>query len=139
MLDRSDRRRRIDGLKDQLAQMQPDIDAAETVVESVAAARSWYDRRPPFLDCLVALARAFPLDGRVWATSLAINEDVGETAGMQCVVTGKATEEAPVLTVLDALRGSEKFAEVKLLYLQETRGASADRTFSIKFAYVGGD
>jgi hypothetical protein len=133
MADRRVRRREIAELRSRLQEMGPSIEAAESVVQSVTEARAWYDRRPPFLDCLLALTLAFPEDSRIWTTSLAVDDD------MHGALTGKATAEEPVLVVLDALTASGDFSDVKLLYLQETRGAAGERTFSITFAYTGAE
>jgi hypothetical protein len=131
--DARSRKESIAELTATLADQAPAIEAARSVVESVEAARAWYDRRPPFLDCLHALTLAFPEDERVWTTSLAVRDS------MEGALTGKATDEEPVLDVLDAMRNSGEFANVKLLYVQETRGAAREHTFSITFAYTGAD
>jgi hypothetical protein len=139
--DRNARKEVIRDLGAQLADMKPSIEAAESVVESIAGARAWYDRRPPFLDALRSMTLAFPEDQRIWTTNLglAMREDTKGVLTMEGVLTGKATAEQPVLVVLDALAGSGEFADVKLLYLQETRGAAEEHSFSIKFAYTGAE
>jgi hypothetical protein len=139
--DRRARKQTIQEMGAQLEDLKPSIEAAESVVESIAAARAWYDRRPPFLDALRGLTIAFPEDQRIWTTNLALamREDTAGAPTMEGVLTGKATAEQPVLVVLDALAGSGEFADVKLLYLQETRGAAEEHTFSIKFAYAGAE
>ncbi len=131
--DRRARKGEIAAMQGRLDAMAPAIAEAESVVQSVSEARGWYDRRPPLLDCLVGLTMAFPESGDIWATSLAIQED------MRGVLSGKATDEQAVLGVLDALQGSGAFAEVKLLYVQETRGAGGESSFAISFARVGAE
>ncbi len=133
VMDRKERKREIAAMQARLDEMAPSIAEAERVVESVNQARGWYDRRPPFLDCLVALTRAFPERGDIWATSLAVRDD------MRGVLAGKATDEQAVLGVLDALQQSGAFAEVKLLYIQETRGAGGESSFDISFAHVAAE
>ena len=129
--DRSARKGEAHELRAKLDEMAPSIAAAEEIVDTVRLARGWYDRRPPFLDCLVGLTLAFPEAGRIWATSLAVKED------MRGVVSGKSADEQSVLDVLDALKESSGFAQVKLLYLRETRGAAGDTAFAIAFTYAG--
>jgi len=133
VMDRSERKREIAAMQTRLDQMAPSIAEAERIVECVKQARGWYDRRPPFLDCLVALTGAFPESGDIWATSLAVRDD------MRGVLSGKATDEQAVLEVLDALQQSGAFAEVKLLYIQETRGAGGESSFDISFAHVAAE
>ena len=120
-------------LKAKQAEIAPSVAAAQEVVDSVTEARGWYDRRPPFLDSLVALTSAFPERGSVWATSLAIRD------GMQGVLSGKATDEGAVLGLLDRLQDSDMFGTVKLMYVQETRSAGGDRAFAIAFTQAGAD
>jgi hypothetical protein len=121
----------VAGLQAKLKGMQPQIDAATLRVDRITQARGWYDRRPPFMDCLLALTKAFPLDGSIWASSLRVNDD------MRCVVTGKTTDDNLPLKLMDKLKGSpQSFKDVKLLYV--TGGTGGDRTssFAISFTYV---
>ncbi len=129
-LDRARRRAEIAELRARLREMAPSAVAAGEVVETVSLARGWYDRRPPLLDCLRALTLAFPEEGRVWATSLALTEE------MRGVLSGRAADERSVLGVLDAMKGSGEFAEVKLLYIRESRGAEGGTAFAAAFTYA---
>ncbi len=129
-------------LERSLNMMKPQIDTATQLVDRVTQARGWYDRRPPFLSCLRALTNAFPLDGRIWASSLRVSLVVDPKSGvesMRCVVAGKSTDDSLPLQLQDKLRGSPEFKEVKLDYL--TGGQSADRTssFAITFNFVGSE
>jgi len=130
-MDRRAASREVATLRAKYAQIQPSIKAAEQVVDTVNMARGWYDRRPPFLDCLVALTLAFPEEGSIWAGSLAVQED------MRGVLSGKATSEQAVLDVLGNLKGSGEFSEVKLLYIRETRAAAGDIAFAVTLTYSG--
>ncbi len=128
---RSARREDLAMMRERLAQMEPSIAAAQELVDRVTLARGWYDRRPANLDCLLALTLSFPEEGSVWATSLAIRED------MQGLLSGKARDERSVLQVLDAMKGSQGFADTKLVFIRESRGAAGDTAFAIEFTYVG--
>lgn len=129
--DRSATKGEITAMKAQLREMAPSVASAQSVVDSVTLARGWYDRRPPVLDCLAALTRAIPEDGRIWATSLALRED------MHGVLSGKATDKQLVLALLDSLQRSGAFADVRLLYVRETRGAAGEDAFAVAFAHAG--
>jgi len=114
----------------QQAAMAEDVAEAQRLIDTTASARGWYDRRPAFLDCLRELTLAFPERGSVWATSLAVRED------MEGVVSGKAADERSVLDVLDRLKAADALAEVKLLYLRQAQGSSGDVAFAMGFTYV---
>ncbi len=132
-------RTEVAGMQAQLRRLQPSIDAATRLVDRVNQTRGWYDRRPPFLDCLTALTRAFPTDGRIYAVSVGVSmvtDQKTHVESMQCVVTGKARDDNLVLQLLDKLKSAPQFANVKLDNL--TGSQSADRTwsFAIHFTFV---
>jgi hypothetical protein len=130
--------------QDWLNKNEKDIAKAQELTDKVAAARNWYDRRLPFLDCLREVTLAFPERGTVWATSLAMQQ-YRESAGsdkavhgsMQGSVIGKATDEQSALQVLDRLKASRALADVETLYLRRAQAGSSDVAFSITFTYVG--
>jgi len=120
----------IEDLRSRLEGMRVGVATAKEVVDKTAFARGWYDRRPKFLDSLRELTLAFPLEGKIWATSLAISDD------MRAMVSGKAADEAAVLEVLDRLKGSPKFTDVKPLYIREVGGGTQDVSFAISLSFV---
>lgn len=132
VMDGLERERTVAALRAQMAALKPDIEAAQAVVDRMASARGWHDRRPPFLDCLRELTLAFPEQGTIWATSLAIRED------MRAVVSGKSVNEATVLEALDRLKQSKALAGVKLLHMREAGGRSREVSFAIRFTFMKG-
>ena len=125
--------RDVQDLKDQLDGMKDALAAARDVVDKAALAQGWYDRRPKHLDCLRELTLAFPAEGRIWATSLAIGED------MRILVSGKASDERAVLEVLDRLKGSPGFSDVKPLYIREVGGGVREVSFAISLSFIGAE
>ena len=121
----------VDDLEGQLDAMQPSLAAARDVVHKATFAGGWYDRRPRHLDCLRELTLAFPAEGRIWTTSLAISED------MRVLISGKAADQRAVLEVVDRLDGNPKFAEVQSLYISEVGGGSLEWSFAISLKFVG--
>ena len=123
------RRDSIEGaaLQAKLDLMAKDLADASDVIAKVAFARPWYDRRPSYLDCMRELTLAFPEEGLVWTTSLAIQED------MRVVVSGKAVSESAVLDVLDRLKASSELSEVKPLYLRQAGQATREIAFAMSF------
>jgi hypothetical protein len=110
-----------------LSDMAASIESAREVVQGVTLAREWYSRRPPHLDCLRELTLSFPKDGGIYATGLAVRED------MRGVLSGKASNDQLVLALLDALQRNKSLSEVRPLYLRESRAASQEKTFAISF------
>jgi hypothetical protein len=130
-LDWQKEEQEVQDLKDQLDGMKDSLVSAKDVVDKVAFARGWYDRRPRHMDCLRELTLAFPAEGRIWATSLAIGED------MRVLLSGKASDEKAVLEVVDRLGGNPRFAEVKPLYIREVGGGSSEVSFAISLKFAG--
>ncbi|HUT59798.1 MAG TPA: hypothetical protein VNA25_18275 [Phycisphaerae bacterium] len=129
------RRDSIEGtaLQAKLDVMADDLAEANDVIAKVAFARPWYDRRPSYLDCMRELTLAFPQEGLVWTTSLAIQED------MRVVVSGKAVNESAVLDVLDRLKANPKLAEVKPLYLRQAGRGISEIAFAMSFTFMQSD
>jgi hypothetical protein len=121
----------VDDLKGQLEALQPSIAAARDVVHKATFGRAWYDQRPRHLDCLRELTLAFPAEGRIWTTSLAISED------MRVLLSGKAADQRAVLEVVDRLNGNPNFADVQSLYISEVGGGSPEWSFAISLRFVG--
>ncbi len=130
LLDRQKDKAEVAWLKSRLEEMSEDIEAAEGVIEKVSLARGWYGRNPKLLDCLRGLTLAFPAEGRIWTTSLALTED------MRGIVSGKSVDKRSVLEVLDSLKGSGAFRDVKLLDMREVGTRSREVSFSISFTFV---
>ncbi|MBE3099612.1 MAG: hypothetical protein IMZ55_19100 [Acidobacteria bacterium] len=121
----------VDDLKGQLDAMQPSIAAARDIVHKATFAGGWYDQRPRHLDCLRELTLAFPAEGRIWTTSLAISED------MRVLLSGKAADQRAVLEVVDHLNGNPKFADVQSLHISEVGGGSLEWSFAISLRFIG--
>lgn len=115
----------------QLQQMSPDIVAAREIVDHVSYAGSWVSREPRFLDCLRELTTAFPEEPRVWATSLALNEN-----GTGSLV-GKATSEASFYEVLDKIKENKAFSDVKMIHIRDAGRDSREKEFAINFQFQG--
>jgi hypothetical protein len=115
-----------------LAGMSDSVQQAGEVIEKASLARAWYSREPRFLECMKELTLAFPAEGGIWTTSLAIEED------MRIAFSGKAVSEGAVLEVLDQLKANPRFADVKPLYLRESGRSRREVAFSMSCRFVGG-
>ncbi len=131
VLDTLGTEREVADLEGRLAANRPAVTAAEAIVEKAAFARRWYDRRPPLLECLRAVTLTFPAEGGIWATNLRLDET------LRGHISGKADTEAIVLDVLDRLKASPRFADVKPLYLREAGPGGREVAFAMSFRYDG--
>ena len=131
LLDWRTQRRELADLQQNLRDMKPDIEAAQSVVEQVRMARGWTDRKPSFLKPLRSLTMAFPWEERIWVTNMAIRQD------MKCLVSGKSAGQQSVLTLVDRIREDPSFDQVTVLHVRDAGGSSSDVSFSITFNFVG--
>jgi hypothetical protein len=122
----------VSELDRQLKEQEPTVEAAEAFNDKVSAADGWFRRRPPYLDCLLHLSRAFPENGTLWATLLSLPDD------MRGILSGKATDDRAVLEVMQRLQESPNFSDVKLhggIRYPQGSDRSQDLSFSISFRF----
>jgi hypothetical protein len=112
-----------------LAGMQADVDIARDVVGKVSKVRKWYGKRPRVLDCIRELTLVFPEEGRVWSSSLALNEE------MDGIISGKATNEEGVIEVMDKMKKSAYFKDVQMIYMRDSGNESQEISFSMSFIF----
>ncbi len=125
----------VNGLTHRLEAQAGHVQEARVVREKVSLAGGWFDTRPEHLECLLELSRAFPEDGRIWATQISLSQD------MRGVVSGRAVEDGVVLEVFERLQGSAAFSEVTLHGgMTYPKAVARDRNlaFSISFRMRGG-
>ena len=131
VLDWQNDRRAVATYKQQLEDMSEDLVAAKSVVDRLSYADSWGSTEPRFLNCLRELTQAFPEEGTIWATSLALNE-----TGTGSVV-GKATSEASFYEVLDKIKDDQAFSEPRMIHLRDAGRNSREKEFAISFVFKG--
>ncbi|MFC1764534.1 hypothetical protein ACFL6U_21010 [Planctomycetota bacterium] len=112
-----------------LAAMADDIADAKAVAERVTYATRWTSREPEFLLHLKQLTETFPEQGSVWVTNVAIAEN------KKAIITGQATDERPVLQVLDTLKAGAHFDQVKLLFLRDAGRNTNEVSFAVGFRF----
>ena len=98
-------------------------------MDRVSYAGSWVSREPRFLDCLRELTTAFPEEPRVWATSLALNEN-----GTGLLV-GKTTSESSFYEVLDKIKENKAFSDVKMIHIRDAGRDSREKEFAVNFKF----
>ncbi|MCU0914748.1 MAG: hypothetical protein MUC88_09315 [Planctomycetes bacterium] len=105
------------------------IAAAQEAVDRYTYAGSWDSRDPQFLECLRGLTAAFPQEPSIWASSLALNEN-----GTGSIV-GKTSNEQSFHEVLDQLKQTPEFSDVKMIHLRDVGRDSREKEFAISFKF----
>ena len=105
--DISGRRAALDAMKAELKAKDEPIKLARATVGRVEFAQSWSGESPQFLACLNDLTTALPTDGKTYLTTFTLNEQ------LKGGFAGKAGSPDEVLRLLDRLKESGKFADVK--------------------------
>ena len=118
-------------LQQKREEMKPHEEDSKNFIGRLNKVRTWYDRRPDYLECLRAITLCFPEDGRVWTSNLSLRED------MRGVITGRAADEKSVLEVMDKLKSSKAISNVKMLNMHGSGTKGGEITFAIGFVYVG--
>lgn len=117
-------------LNQQLSLLAEEIKSADAAVQRVSFGAGYFETRPPMLEKLREIALAFGYDAAVWSTSLTL-KDSG-----QVQISGRATDQRAVLALLDRLKKSQRFRDVKLLDTREAGGNTRDVSFSMSLVFV---
>jgi len=120
--DVSELRETRDGMKESVA-------ASKAFIDCVSATKTWYERRPNYLECMRTITLCFPEEGKVWTSNLTMRED------MKGILTGRAVDEKSVLDVLDKMKANKTLADVKMLHMRSSGTKNTEITFSISFSY----
>ncbi len=115
----------------QLEGMSEDLAATKDVVARLTYADSWGSTEPHFLNCLREITLAFPEEGSVWATSLALNDNGGGS------VVGKATSEAGFYEVFDKIKENAAFSDAKMIHIRNAGRDSREKEFAVSFTFKG--
>lgn len=125
--------RSVNDLQGQLAAMKTRLVIAHADVDRLSHARGWYDNRPSMLNGIRALTLAFPNTGQVWTTSLIMRDDLTGT------LAAKAEDEKAAIKLIETLRATAGFTEVKMLYLRKADRTTRTVSFALNFSYTGKD
>ena len=125
--------RAIAAMTSQLAENKAEIEVAEAIAQKISTVQIWYAGRPKVLDCMLELTKAFPEEGTIWVSSLALRED------MRGIITGKSQNETAFLNVLDQMNKNTVFSNPQMLYLRNTGRNSRDLAFAVDFLYTNGN
>jgi hypothetical protein len=129
--DLYNRQRDLSKLQNELASMGLDVKAVENLNDRVKSARGHFMGRPPLLECLRELTLAIPLNERLYVTNFHLRDNRKGT------VAGRSSDQKNVLALMDRLRASKKFTDVKLVNMQDAGGSSREVSFTLSYTFIG--
>lgn len=129
-VDLQHQERDLADLKSKLADTAQTRKSAQGEVDMIRYAQGWHASQPRYLDCLKDLTLAIPEEANMYVTSFDLHES------MKGAVNGKAPADKSVLSLVERLKSSRRFTEVKLA--MDTKDARSGRevSFAINFRYV---
>jgi len=131
VLDWQEKAAEVAGLRQKLEGMKNDVKAATDFVSRYKKTSMWYDKRPNYLECLRAITLTLPGEGRVWASSIAVRDD------LQGVLTGRALDNKSVTDFSEKLKSNHSFANVIILSIGKSDGQTSEVPFIISFSFHG--
>lgn len=119
-VDTKMRESKLESLKNTLTLNKPQYDQANRMIDRFNYTRTYFDVRPPYLECLAELSKEFPVGERIWITSVAIRDDERKTdnKGPQVrkgTLQGRAADDREILALVKKLKANKKFDEVGTL------------------------
>lgn len=150
--DLQSRQRDVSTLQSKLDQQKPSITAADQFVSKVVIAQAWHGGSPRYLACLRDITAAIPEDQLTYVTSVTLKENTrdkqgGGAAGAAAqtpvpgsgtlvgTLFGKTTDQEHSLAVLERLRRTKQFSDVKPGGTTDV-GRGKEVQFSVTFNYT---
>jgi len=124
------RQNELTELTAQVNEFKPDIKAAQANVDRLKFARGFFETRPPVLDCLRELSLAFGENDRAWVNTLVLPQSG------KGVITGRASDDGTILSVVDRIKKNPKFIDVKGPDTQQTDSRTREVTFTVTFTFA---
>jgi len=90
---------------------------ANKMIDRFNYTRTYFEARPPYLDCLAELSKEFPVGERIWITSVTIRDDDRkvDNKGQQIrkgTLQGRASDDREIVSLVRRLKANPKFSEV---------------------------
>jgi hypothetical protein len=127
------RQSEYDKVTKDLNSIQGTLKTANAMIDRVNYGRSFFETRPPYLDVMLELTKAFPRNDPIYVTSLTLHDTRKGT------IQGKAPREKMFLDLLDQIKKNPKFTDVKFKSLRETGGKTNDFSWTIDFTYAAAE
>lgn len=118
-------------LEAELATLTPQALQTQQAIDAATFARDWFDRRPEILECFKEITAVLP-ERDLWITSLDIRD------GQNVRLTGKCASEGMALELLDALKASSAFDDIRSEGISQASTLSREVSFTVRFRFAGG-
>jgi hypothetical protein len=123
------RQNQLDELNAKLKEYKPDVAAAQSNIDRFKYARGFFQTRPPVLDCLAELSKAFGEHDRAWVKTLVL------PANGKGTINGQAADDAVVLEVVERIKKNPRFTDVKGPNTQQADPRSREVSFTVTFTF----
>ncbi len=123
------RQNQLGELNAELTELAPEVKAAQANVERLKYARGFFETRPPVLDCLRELSMAFGESDRAWVSTLVL------PASGKGTLTGRAADDAVVLSVVERIKKNPRFTDVKGPNTQQADQRTREVSFTVTFSF----
>lgn len=108
--------------------IEPKAKVADAAEKKLAFVKTFGESMPRFLNCLYAITTCFPDDtSAAWTTNLEIRRDMSGT------LSGKATSMNTATWIVDRMKNSKQFKDVKGDYRENAR--SREVSFTVNFVF----
>lgn len=131
MADLRSRKAEVANIRAGIDSISTEFNMAKSVLDYTSSMRGWRGEKIVFLECLREITLAFPVEGRIWVTSMAIRDD------MRGLVSGKAVDSKTVLELLEKLKRNKAFSGENLLYIRHAGGDAEDVVYAVSFLFRG--
>jgi hypothetical protein len=120
----------IDSSRDQLAQLQPQLEIARPFASQMQFVKTFQPGRSNYLQCLKDLTLSIPQDSKTYLTGFTLK------ASMKGTCVGHSNSDQDVLDLLDKLSATGRFSSLNRQLDAHSKGNLADVLFTINFTYV---
>jgi hypothetical protein len=106
------------------------IEEARADVERVKYGRSYFEARPPILDCMAELSRMFGEKEQIWVTNVNYRE------GNRFTISGKASDPKTPVNLADRMRDNPRFSDVRMPSgIVEANAKTREVSFTVSFQF----
>ncbi len=113
----------------QIEKLKPDTRNAKAEIDRIAYGRTFFNARPPYLDCMRELTLALNYDESIWVSSMTLRD--ARIVQLQ----GRSTDRRLIVAFSERLKQNKNFSGVTLTDMRDAGAKSSEITFSINCIY----